>query len=77
LYGGDPIRLRREQIEAGVDRIAARRHFLKRAQVLLAAAARIVDLQLRIVAYAGKELAVEERAVIGELRRLIAVAETA
>src|ERR1700722_1360990 len=57
-------------------RIAARSHFLERAQMLFAPPARIIDFQVRVVANIGKELNVEKRSVVGKLRRLIAVAKT-
>ena len=52
-------------------------HLFERRELFFAAAARVVDLEPLIVADAREEVCVEEGAVVGELRGLVAIAEAA
>ena len=74
---GDPVGVGGEEIDARVDGFSAGDHLFQRPEVLFAAAARIVELERLVVPDLRKVAGVEESAVVGELRRLVAVAEAA
>ena len=66
-----------EDVVHGVDGIAAVGHLFESGKVFFAAAAGIIELDVGVVADVGDVVGVEEGAVVGELSRLIAVAEAA
>ena len=73
---GDPVGLaRKNRLFTRVNGVAAVSHFFEQRKMLFAAATRIVDLDVGVVADVGKIARVEEGAVVGELRGLVAVAE--
>ena len=74
---GGPVRFPGENIVSGFDGVAARDHFQEGTETLLLAAAGIVELEIAVVANVGEIAGVEESAVVGELGRFVAVAETA
>ena len=67
---GDPVGLAaEEEVVHGVGGVAAVGHFFERRKMLFAAAARIVKLDVGVVADVGEVVGVEEGAVVGELRQ--------
>ena len=75
---GDPVGLSTEEdIVDRVDGIAAVRHLFEQRKMLFAAAARVVEFDVGVVADVGNVVGVEKGAVVGELRKFVAVAEAA
>ena len=75
---GDPVGLLAgEEVAAGVLGVAARGQLCVGGQVFFAAAARVVKLEIAAVADFRKVRLVEEGAIVGKLRELVAVAEAA
>jgi hypothetical protein len=66
----------KEDVVHGVSGVAALGHVFESGQVLFAAAARVIELDAGVVTDVGDVVGVKEGAVVSELSRLIAVAET-